>query len=908
MKRYLLPFFALALAGVSTVLSAQPAPQTPAPAPAPSGATNERDAAIQRALERAYNRLGGTNAAEAPADSKPATNAVPAATPPPGPATNPPAPRTPNVPFDPLTNRPAAVAPGVPLVGAAATNATPFQNPVTTGTSRAPTVITLTNTLPAAAIQSPGSRATNAVAAGAGATNTTAGATAAPVGAIPRPVVAGVPGTPGATSDPAQPGVTPPPGTPTTPLVPGTAAGGAGTVTTNFAGGNANDLFPPGMLVLNEADVVQVLDIYGDMTGRTVLRPSSLPQVKISIDTKTVLTRQEAVHALDSILSMNGISMIPQGEKFIKAIPLQEAIQSGQKFNTTVYDNLPESGTPIVQIVKLKNTIPRDVAQVLGQFAKNPSGILALDDSGIVILRDNAENVKRMMEVLEQVDVVPMREVEPVVIPIKYALASDIAQVLSSLTEGGKTTTVGGQQSGGGLSGGGMGGGGFGGGSSFNRGGIGGSSYGGSYGGYGGGGYGGGYGGYGGGGYYGRQMEGMPAALMEAQARNEAAAYYPRQMAGTPTATGNRAGTGDFSNRLRNIVNQATSGGGGGGKDDITVLGQTSIIADERTNSLLIFAAKSDIPMIKDIVEKLDVVLPQVLIEGIIMEVSLSDNFEFGVSWLDRHSRIGNLKQQGASINGPALQAPGSLRNPFSATNILGNLNGFNWFGTYDDDFDVAVRAAATDSRVNLLSRPRVQTSHAVVANLFVGETRPYPTGSYFGGVSGGYSSIQQLQIGITLSVLPLINEDGLVVMDIRQRIQNVGEQVPIENVGLVPTTVDREANAKVAVHDRETIMLGGFISQDLNKSKSGVPFLKDIPLIGALFRSQNSGNKKVELVIMIRPTVLKTPTDAVAVVSQEKNLMPGILKAERDFTKDQEQQMQIENKKLLKREGFKSY
>src|SRR4030095_995889 len=127
-------------------------------------------------------------------------------------------------------------------------------------------------------------------------------------------------------------------------------------------------------------------------------------------------------------------------------------------------------------------------------------------------------------------------------------------------------------------------------------------------------------------------------------------------------------------------------------------------------------------------------------------------------------------------------------------------------------------------NRARILQRPRIQTSHAEEANLFVGETRPYPSTSYYGGGAfGGYASIQQLQIGVTLSVLPLINPDGLVVMDIHQKIQDAQGTVFIANVGEVPITKDREANAKVAVRDRETVVLGGFLSTSSSRRKSGL-------------------------------------------------------------------------------------
>jgi general secretion pathway protein D len=490
--------------------------------------------------------------------------------------------------------------------------------------------------------------------------------------------------------------------------------------------------------------------------------------------------------------------------------------------------DIPNSGSVVAQIVQLSNAVPRDVAQALQPFAKLPNSILGIDSAGILILRDYAENVKRMMEVLAKIDVVPVQEFEPVVIPIKYALAGDIADVIGSLTSGGGATTrVGAQQTRAGLSTGGFGG-----------------------------------GGPGGAGGFGGAQPGQPG-------------YNPQ---GT-TALGAGGGLGSgaaarssFAGRLQQIVNRAATSG------DIVVLGNTKIIADERTNSLLIFASKSDIATIRDIVEKLDVVLAQVIIEALVLEVGLNDNYQFGVSYLQRRKDLGGGSEgAGGIINTP----PGTpLSDITQITGSNGLAGGFSYFAKWGD-FDVAIRAAASDGRISVLSRPRVQTSHAVEANLFVGETRPYPTSSQFGGVYGSYSSIQQLQIGITLSVLPLINPDGLVVMDIRQKIQDIGPSVTIQGVGEVPSTIDREANAKVAVRDGESVVLGGLISTQKTEGKGGVPILKDIPVLGWLFRSTTKDANRRELMVFIRPTVLPTPEAAAIAAAAEKDKLPGISRTE---------------------------
>jgi general secretion pathway protein D len=645
------------------------------------------------------------------------------------------------------------------------------------------------------------------------------------------------PGTVTAGTAATAPGVS----TTTSPAVPITA------VSTNIAADDV--IIPPGLIKFQDADLLQVLDFYQDLTGRTVIRPASLPQTKISVRTQTPLTRREAVQLLDSILAMNQITMVPQGEKFVKAVTEATAQTQAREFNELAHSDLPNSGSIVAQVVQLSNAVPRDVAQALQPFAKLPNSILGIDSAGILILRDYAENVKRMMEVLQKIDVVPVTEFEPVIIPIKYALAADIAQALGQLTAGGGGgTSIGRQQTRTGLTTGG-GGGGFG-------------QPGGAAGGLGG-------------------QPGQPG-------------YNPQGQSGIAGGglSGSAATRSSFANRLQQIVNRASASG------DIVVLGNTKIIADERTNSLLIFASKGDFVMISNIIEKLDVVLAQVLIEGLVLEVGLNDSEEYGISYLQRKKKLGGGAQgAGALINDTPAGDVDSITD--LSTNLFG---GFSYFVRWGD-FSVALKAAADDGRVSVLSRPRIQTSHAVEANLFVGETRPYPTSSQFGGVYGNYASIQQLQIGITLSVLPLINPDGLVVMDIRQKIQDVGDPVSIQGVGEVPSTIDREANAKVAVKDGDTIVLGGLISSEKRKSKQGVPFLKDIPVLGWLFRSSNQSSRRRELMVFIRPTVLPTPAAAAIMATAEKEKLPGISQTEWEVSEAERKRLEEYNREKMKRE-----
>ena len=296
---------------------------------------------------------------------------------------------------------------------------------------------------------------------------------------------------------------------------------------------------------------------------------------------------------------------------------------------------------------------------------------------------------------------------------------------------------------------------------------------------------------------------------------------------------------------------------------------------------------------IKEIVAKLDVVLAQVLIEAAVIEVDLTDSRTLGFSYLQHPQSSGQWTGVGA-INNGTLYNSGTFG---SGTNSAAP-SGFSYLMSFGQDLDVAVAAAASDSKSRILQRPRIQTSHNEPANIFVGTTQPYPTSSYYGGGAyGGYSSIQQMQIGVTLQVTPLINPDGLVVMDISMQIDGLAGSVTIANVGDVPITSSKTASAKVSVRDHDTIILGGLIYSEKDKSASGIPYLMNVPLLGYLFRYSSAKNNRTELTVLIRPTVLPTPEIAALTAAAEQNKLPATRRFIKDLRNDEVQQMKHEDK-----------
>jgi type II secretory pathway component GspD/PulD (secretin) len=641
-----------------------------------------------------------------------------------------------------------------------------------------------------------------------------------------------------------------------------------------------NEKIAAGTIQLQGMEPDQFFDIYSQVSGRTVIRPYTLQGLqKITLKAATDWTRQEAVFAMDSVMAQNAVAMIPIGDKFVKAVPMQFAATEGAPPSKVTPGDYADAEPFITQVVKLEVVKPTDAQTLLSTFTKSPQGITAYDATQTVVIRDYASNVKRMLEVLHTIDVPPKEpDYKLEALPVKYGKVIDLYNTMQALISGGAggTASAAGTQGSQGVSQRGR----FGGGGS--------GRYGGSGGGYGGYGGGGGYGGYGGGGGYGGRSYGGYGGggggmypydeSVQPLTPQQAAAPQPTTGAGQRTSVGGAQSS--FQNRLNQIVRRAASGTAG---EEVQVLEDARIVPDERSNKLLVFANKRDMDMITNIVSKVDVLLAQVLIEAIIMEVRLGDSYRLGVNWSQQPKNFGNGSAGAGVINNGS-----AFLN--SVTNFpSGTPTGFSYFGTIANDWNVTINALADNNTINVISRPRIQTSHAIPGSFFVGETVPYITGfTDYGGYvgTGGLATrsvIQQANVGFSLFVTPFITPEGMVVMEISQDFSTRGADVIIDQ-NPIPIINGRNAESTLTVRDGDTIMMGGFITENRSKDKSGVPFLKDIPGLGALFRSRTDNNSRAELIVLMRARVLRSPEEAAVIAAQEKSDLPGVREAEEDL------------------------
>ena len=220
---------------------------------------------------------------------------------------------------------------------------------------------------------------------------------------------------------------------------------------------------------------------------------------------------------------------------------------------------------------------------------------------------------------------------------------------------------------------------------------------------------------------------------------------------------------------------------------------------------------------------------------------------------------------------------------------------GFYRFAAISNDLDSFVTTLASNTRARILQRPRIQTSHGEPAQLFVGESRPYPSGSYTCGSE--YSSIQAINQGVTLELTPAITNNEFIALDIHHTIEEANGSVYIDNVGDVPITRRSERSAKITVHDGDLIIFDGSI--DRHNTPPGPGKLKRVLTLNGLFHHSKSSTNQNELVVLIRPKILPRPEVAALISKAEKDKMPGVKRAELEIQSEEANRLKQLEKNL---------
>ncbi|MDB6167481.1 MAG: type and secretion system protein [Verrucomicrobia bacterium] len=650
---------------------------------------------------------------------------------------------------------------------------------------------------------------------------------------------ANVPGGPELVSPPA-----PRPATPATVVLPKPSPNGG-----------SEELVGP--IKLADADIDTVLGALEIYTGRTILRPQTLPTASTyTLKLNKAVPKSEAITALETLLALNGVGLSPLGERFLKVIPLAQVKTEAPEIIDGSTLNLAPSGRIATKLFQLEflrvNEFVPQIAPLMSPGVAN--GIVSLDKANAALITDSVSNLQRVEMLLRQLD----RPMANGLSPKFYTLrggskASDMVNKLRSLFQGPLQTQLGTATT------------------------------------------------------YSADDRTNQIILLadprqypifddliakldtvaEPNTRNEViylkhaaakdvATLLSQLVSGQNSSAQKSSGGATVRPLLPNAnpqpgqVNGVTTPAPApavAGLADQTNEFSTliTVLPDERSNAVIVSGTVDDIRLIRDLVDKLDIVLAQVRIEVIIAEVTLSDSDKSGISALnltvgpgaDNRTMITNFSADAGSAGSgiAGWNISGGVVNPLSFNAALGN----------------------TGSRhnVRVLQSPTIVTTHNKEASVVVSQQQPVITGTQTNVATGTSSPVSSSQvtykdIGINLKVTPLIGDDGSIQLKIDQVVDDVIGNVTIDG-NQQPIIGHREANSFVNVNDGQMIVLGGLQRNALTRDRTKLGFFYEIPILSQLLGGRSHGIDRTELLLFIRPHVLR-PEESTGDTTQKIN------------------------------------
>jgi general secretion pathway protein D len=290
----------------------------------------------------------------------------------------------------------------------------------------------------------------------------------------------------------------------------------------------------------------------------------------------------------------------------------------------------------------------------------------------------------------------------------------------------------------------------------------------------------------------------------------------------------------------------STEAGPGGGA---AAENRMRIIANRRNNALLIYATPSEYAVVEGMLKKIDIIPLQVLIEATIAEVDLNNTLQYGTQFYFKADHVANTL-------GPQSGFPSLGTLTFPSTSPFFILSKMPTF---------ALAALASVTKVRVLSAPQVMVLDNEPARLQVGQQVPVLTGTATSTITTTapiVNSVDYHSTGVIMQVTPRVNSGGLVTLDIAQEVSDVAAQAT-NTVQGSPTFNDQIFRTRVAVQDGQTVGMAGLIRDNASESNSGIPLLKDLPVIGALMSSQDNERRRTELLVLITPHVIHDQRDA---------------------------------------------
>jgi len=593
-------------------------------------------------------------------------------------------------------------------------------------------------------------------------------------------------------------------------------------------------------MVLRDETIGQVLELLQRWTGKTVLRPQALPASLYTLSLPATATRNDALLAIETLLTLNGVAVIQQGDKFLKVVPNNVAKSESPTLLSESTLSLPASGRVASKIFLLKHANGQEVVTQIQGMLNGTLGVppVFFGRNNAILVTDSIMNLQKIETLLAQLDRPQLDVIATKMYNLKHALATDMVNKLTTLLRAPAANGAAPFRLSTGTS--------FTADERTNRVIVMGSADQHPF--------------------FDKLIESLDATsdpntktdvvfLRHANA-TETASLLTQLITGqtraASTANGGRATTG--TNRVTTPVapvaatgaatGAAAAGSQQNGADEFSSM--VTVIADVRSNSIVVSGTKDDLRLLHDLIDKVDVVLPQVRVEVVIAEVTLTSNDSSGITALGMTVTNGKL----TGVNGTLFGGAGGV------TGIGGGPAALAPNGTLTGIVNLGTSTSPTKNDLQVLSVPAITTSHNKEATIFVGESRPVITGTQSTAGTAGLvasSTVSQRDIGIQLRVLPLIGKDGSVQLQVTQQVEDVLGTVTIDGNDQ-PVIGRRSTDSFVSAMSGEIIVLGGLQRSNDTTTKNR---LGPIPIIGDLLGGSSKTKTRTELLIFLRPYVL---------------------------------------------------
>jgi general secretion pathway protein D len=622
---------------------------------------------------------------------------------------------------------------------------------------------------------------------------------------------------------------------------------------------------------LEDADLAEVVRVIGQLTGKRFIFGGKVKNIKATVYSPQKVTVAEAYQAFLSILETNGLTVVPHG-RFLKIIETNQVANQG----TPIYgatQGSPAEDRYVTRMHRLGHISADDAANVLGKFKSKEADITVYGPGNMIILTDTGTNIRRMMQILEEIDVGSSGD-QIFIEPVHYAAANDVEKRINELFD--VKSSGGSSKGGGGAAGAGAGG-------------------------------------------VPPAVGDLHVAKIVADDRSNSLVIVATERAylrilelikriDVPqTGEGEihvlalqHADATELSKTLSDIItgSAAPAPGGRPGQPAQPASAATGIFeggvkvsADKATNAIVITSSLRDYASLRTVVDRLDQPRRQVFIEAVIMDLQMKRSDQFGVSFHGGSPFEGKVADDSTLFGGnkitntipPIPSDPDSLQGfalGVRGPAISGAQNTL-FPGVSIPAFGMFIQALAKTGDSDLLSTPHILALDNEEAEISVGDNIPLNTNAVSalgglagaaGGAAGGLGALAGLgglggsvgsprqDVGTKIKIKPHLNDSNEVRLDVNEEISEQGAPLG-GTLGAIPIS-RRTATTKLVVQDQQTVVIGGLIRNVTSRAEDKVPVLGDIPVLGALFRKRTNTLEKRNLILVMTPYIIRNQQD----------------------------------------------